>query len=76
MSGAGGADALKLFYTDLYRNYEVEFDTVILLALTGGAFIWYMSFSIGEGRKEIESRNQEELDRLERAERLRKMYKR
>jgi hypothetical protein len=54
--------------------YEVDVDTMILLALTASAFAWYMSFSISEGRKEIKTRDQEALERLQRAERLKRLY--
>ncbi|WP_153307105.1 hypothetical protein [Desulfosediminicola flagellatus] len=52
----------------------MDLDTVILLVLTACAFGWYMSFSIGEGRNEIKARDQYDLERLKRAERLRNMY--
>lgn len=52
----------------------MDFDTAILLAMTACAYCWFISFGIIQERKDIKAREREELDRLRRAERVKKIY--
>lgn len=52
----------------------MEFDTVILLAMTAGAYCWYVSFGILEARKEIKALEQEEVERQRRDARVDKLF--
>lgn len=51
----------------------MDFDTAILLAVTACAYCWFISFGIIEERREVKAREKEEIDRLQRAERVKKL---
>jgi len=52
----------------------MDLDTAILLVMTGCAYCWFISFGILEEKKEIKAREREEIIRLQRAERVRKLF--
>jgi len=52
----------------------MDFDTAILLAMTACAYCWYISFGIIQQRNEVKAREREEMARLQRAERLKKLF--
>ena len=52
----------------------MDLDTAVLLFLTTCAYCWFISFGIREERREVKAREQAEVVRLQRAERLRKLF--
>lgn len=52
----------------------MDFDTAILLVVTACAYCWFISFGIIEERKENKELEKKELDRLQRAERVKKLF--
>lgn len=51
----------------------MEFDTALLIVMIACAICWYISFGIREQREEVRALEQERIDRLKRAERLKKL---
>lgn len=56
------------------ENKKMDFDTAILLVVTACAYCWFISFGIIEERKENKELEKKELDRLQRAERVKKLF--
>lgn len=54
----------------------MDLDTAILFAITACAYGWFISKGILDGRREIKAQEQEEIERLQRAERLKRLYER
>lgn len=52
----------------------MDLDTAILLALTGCAYILYVSLGIFEQKKEINARREEEIYREKQARRINKLF--
>jgi hypothetical protein len=48
----------------------MDFDTALLLAVTVIAFGWFFSIRINEERKYIKACQEKEIDRMQRAERV------
>jgi hypothetical protein len=55
------------------RKECMDLDTTILLALTACAYCWFVLTGIFEQKSEIKAREKEETERLQRAERLKKL---
>ena len=58
----------------LRRMKQMDLDTAIILAMTGCAYCWFISFGILEERKEIKAREREQIERLQRNERIRRLF--
>jgi len=52
----------------------MDFDTVIILAMTACAYCWFISFGIIEQKNEIKARERAEMERRQRAERVNKLF--
>ncbi len=52
----------------------MDLDTAILLALTACAYCWFVLTGIFEQKSEIKAHEKEETERLQRAERLKKLF--
>jgi hypothetical protein len=55
------------------NKIEMDLDTAILLAMTACAYCWFIWTGILEEKNENKARAQEEIERLQRAERLKKL---
>ena len=51
----------------------MDIDTALLLVLTAAAFCWFFSIRIYEERVYLKSCREEEIDRIQRAERVTKL---
>jgi hypothetical protein len=64
----------SFFDYKIWKGGQMDLDTAILLAMTVCAYLWFVSIGIFQEKKEIKAREREEVERLQRQERLRKLF--